>query len=134
MKSLILVSLFLSLGAMASENCTLNVKKYLVEPDCNRNTDIKESVLQTNTVQECYEKALDLADRIQPVRQYNGGIDAGFCKTYVGKITQYNYISWEFNDGYIDNSDGTVNAFTPRDSIEVELGDNTYDINGYKLH
>lgn len=135
MKKLItLLSIALiSTNMFASEKCTLNVKKYLVEPDCNRSTALKEKVVIAKNVEDCYEKALELSKEIPAISRYNGAIDAGFCKTYMGTITQYNYVAWNFNDGIISNSKGTVNAFTEKNSSQIEVGKNAYDLDGSLL-
>ena len=117
----------------ASEKCVLNVKKYLQEPDCNQSTEFEEIVVTTNNVEECYEKALELSKGIPAVRRFKGVIDAGFCKTYAGTITQYNYVDWNFHDGFISNSKGTVNAFTDINSSQMKTGKNAYDLDGILL-
>lgn len=82
---------------------------------------IVEELVQTNSAQECFTYAISTCQKLPPTAKVD--ISNKFNRTYNSETITFGavYCTWQFDDGYVDDSDGLVTASTnPRD---FRLGD-----------
>lgn len=98
MKILTLLAIVFSLKSAFAAHCTLKI--YYLD------NAVRERVFIAADKYECFNEAMNI-------------YDIPNIESIVGHVETTNYVSWEYNDGWIDDSDGYINRHS-RECLERE--------------
>lgn len=135
MKKVILVlSILISFGALSAERCNITAHGSIFQTNGKvfKNVDIvdQKSTTRENSWQDCYKKAIKLAERnfsIITVELTGSSVEGGSAKT-----NMYVYLKWKYDDSSIPfmDTNGKVSKYTSKYETYPGPGDLRYFYDG----
>lgn len=92
--------------------CDLREYFYEIYTSKSKEVELSRRIIEASSKRECFQKALNFAKSSK--YDFNEKRDATmYAERDVIVLYGYMYVTWEYNDGYFNDSDGAVTKNTP---------------------